>query len=114
MNPPYGRTTGLWMEKAYTSSLQGATAVCLVPARSDTKWWHEYAMKGRIEFIRGELKFGAHLKFGPVPRRCGGVRMTKRFMYSVAGCELWASIHHHQIITAGKNAKDAIDKPRRQ
>lgn len=60
MNPPYGLTIIQWMRKAYVSSLQGAIVVCLVPARTDTKWWHCYAMKGQIEFIRGRLKFGNH------------------------------------------------------
>lgn len=58
MNPPYGHEIGKWMQKAYKSSLAGATVVCLVPARTDTAWWHDYAMKGKIEFIRGRLKFG--------------------------------------------------------
>jgi phage N-6-adenine-methyltransferase len=58
MNPPYGREIGKWMKKAYESSLAGATVVCLVPARTDTAWWHDYAMKGEVEFIRGRLKFG--------------------------------------------------------
>ena len=58
MNPPYGREIGNWMKKAYESSQDGATVVCLVPSRTDTKWWHEYAMKGEIRFIRGRLKFG--------------------------------------------------------
>src|SRR4051794_30568294 len=43
MNPPYGRQIGLWMRKAYESSLSGTTIVCLVPARTDSAWWHEYA-----------------------------------------------------------------------
>jgi phage N-6-adenine-methyltransferase len=58
MNPPYGRTIGQWIKKAYESSLSGAKVVCLVPSRTDTAWWHDYAMKGQIEFIRGRLKFG--------------------------------------------------------
>ena len=45
MNPPYGRQIGRWMEKAYKSSLVGATVVCLVPSRTDTAWWHDYAMR---------------------------------------------------------------------
>jgi len=57
MNPPYGRTIGNWMRKAYEESQFGATVVCLVPARTDTAWWHDYAMKGEIEFIRGRIKF---------------------------------------------------------
>lgn len=67
MNPPYGRTIKAWMRKAYESSLDGATVVCLVPARTDTAWWHEYAIKGDIEFIRGRLKFGDHKNSAPFP-----------------------------------------------
>jgi hypothetical protein len=57
MNPPYGRTIGQWMKKAYEESQKGATVVCLVPARTDTAWWHDYAVKGEIRFLRGRLKF---------------------------------------------------------
>lgn len=57
MNPPYGRAIKEWMRKAYESSLDGATVVCLVPARTDTAWWHDYAMRGDIRFLRGRLKF---------------------------------------------------------
>ena len=67
MNPPYGREIIHWMRKAYESSLCGATVVCLVPARTDTKWWHEYAMKGDIEFIKGRLKFGGCKNPAPFP-----------------------------------------------
>ncbi len=67
MNPPYGREIGEWMKKAYESSLQGATVVCLVPSRTDTKWWHDYAMKGKIEFIKGRLKFGDAKNSAPFP-----------------------------------------------
>lgn len=67
MNPPYGRTIGLWMKKAYESSLAGATVVCLVPARTDTAWWHDFAAKGKVEFIRGRLKFGGSKNSAPFP-----------------------------------------------
>lgn len=67
MNPPYGRTIKQWMKKAYESSLNGATVVCLVPARTDTAWWHDYAVKGQIEFIRGRLKFGGNKNSAPFP-----------------------------------------------
>lgn len=66
MNPPYGRTIGLWMKKAY-EQFSHCNVVCLVPARTDTAWWHEYAMKGEIEFIRGRLKFGGHKNNAPFP-----------------------------------------------
>lgn len=67
MNPPYGRDIIKWMKKAYEESLKGSTVVCLVPSRTDTKWWHEYAMKGDIEFIRGRLKFGDSKNSAPFP-----------------------------------------------
>ena len=67
MNPPYGRKIIKWMEKAYKASLNGATVVCLVPARTDTKWWHEYVIKGEVEFIRGRLKFGNSKNSAPFP-----------------------------------------------
>lgn len=67
MNPPYGREIGKWMKKAYEESLTGCTVVCLVPSRTDTKWWHEYAMKGEIRFIKGRLKFGESKNSAPFP-----------------------------------------------
>jgi hypothetical protein len=41
--------------------------VCLVPARTDTRWWHDYAVQGEIRFIRGRLKFGGHKANAPFP-----------------------------------------------
>ena len=67
MNPPYGREIKRWMKKAYESSLQGATVVCLVPARTDTHWWHNYAMKGEVRLLRGRLKFGDAKNSAPFP-----------------------------------------------
>jgi phage N-6-adenine-methyltransferase len=67
MNPPYGRQIGKWMRKAYEESLNGALVVCLVPARTDTAWWHDYAAKGEIRFIRGRLKFDGHRNSAPFP-----------------------------------------------
>jgi phage N-6-adenine-methyltransferase len=57
MNPPYGREIKAWMRKAYESSLSGATVVCLVPSRTCSAWWHDYAMKGEIRFLRGRVRF---------------------------------------------------------
>lgn len=67
MNPPYGRVIFQWMRKAYESSKFGATVVCLIPARTDTLWWHTYAMKGEIRFVRGRLKFGGQQNSAPFP-----------------------------------------------
>lgn len=57
MNPPYGRVIGAWMAKAYAESKRGALVVRLIPARTDTAWWHDYAAKGEVTFLRGRLKF---------------------------------------------------------
>ena len=61
MNPPYGRQIGKWVKKAYESALGGATVVCLVPARTDTKWFQDYCLKvlrsNGIRFIKGRLYF---------------------------------------------------------
>lgn len=57
MNPPYGRDIPKWMAKAIQTSKQGHTVVCLVHSRTDTKWFHEYAMKGELRFVKGRLKF---------------------------------------------------------
>lgn len=59
MNPPYGRAIGRWVQRAYEMSLAGATVVCLIPARTDTGYWHDYAMKAdEIRLVRSRLHFG--------------------------------------------------------
>lgn len=64
-NPHYGRGIEKWMKKAYESS---ATVVCLVPARTDTKWFHDFVLgKAEIRFIRGRLKFGNSKNSAPFP-----------------------------------------------
>jgi phage N-6-adenine-methyltransferase len=58
MNPPYGNQIGAWMEKAYRSSLAGATVVCLVPARTGTLWWHEWVLeKAEVRLRKGRITF---------------------------------------------------------
>jgi len=68
MNPPYGKEIGIWLEKAYLESLKGVTIVCLIPSRTDTKYWHNYCMKAdEIRFIKGRLKFGDSKNSAPFP-----------------------------------------------
>lgn len=68
MNPPYGRTIGKWMAKAYNSSLNGATVVTLIPARTETRWWHDYCVKAsEIRYIKGRVKFGGSKINAPFP-----------------------------------------------
>jgi phage N-6-adenine-methyltransferase len=67
VNPPYGREIGRWMRKAYEESLGGAFVVCLVPARTDTRWWQDYAKRGHVYFLRGRLRFGNARNTAPFP-----------------------------------------------
>lgn len=56
------------MCKAYESSLQGATVVCLLPSRTDTHWWHEYVTKAdEVRFVRGRVRFGNATASAPFP-----------------------------------------------
>jgi phage N-6-adenine-methyltransferase len=67
MNPPYGHAIGKWIAKASNEARRGATVVCLVPARTDTRWWHDYCLRGEVRFIRGRLKFGGSRNSAPFP-----------------------------------------------
>jgi phage N-6-adenine-methyltransferase len=66
MNPPYGRQIGQWIKKAATSGAE--IVVCLLPARTDTKWFHEYIYgKAEIRFIKGRIKFSGMEGAGKFP-----------------------------------------------
>lgn len=67
-NPPYGREIEKWVKKAYISAIEGATVVMLLPARTDTRWFHDWIYgKTEIRFIRGRLKFGGAEHGAPFP-----------------------------------------------
>jgi site-specific DNA-methyltransferase (adenine-specific) len=69
MNPPYGRGIGKFMAKAAQESVRGCGIVALVPARTDTAWWHDYVIPfaSDIRFIRGRLKFNDGPNAAPFP-----------------------------------------------
>lgn len=67
MNPPYGDIIGDFVKKAYESALAGAVVVCLVPARTDTKWWQICWKASEIRFVVGRLKFGDSNQSAPFP-----------------------------------------------
>lgn len=60
MNPPYGRDMVAWLEKAkYECENFNVTTVCLIPARTNTSWWHKLCLKSaEIRFVLGRPKFG--------------------------------------------------------
>lgn len=68
-NPPYGRDIGKWTEKAYTESQKPNTlVVMLIPARTDTRWFHNWVYgRAEIRFIKGRLKFGGQKNNAPFP-----------------------------------------------
>lgn len=66
-NPPYGRVISEWVAKAY-SVRDRALIVMLLPARTDTKWFHDYVTQiARVELIKGRLKFGGAKNSAPFP-----------------------------------------------
>jgi phage N-6-adenine-methyltransferase len=66
MNPPYGREIGSWVKKA---SEARALVVCLLPARTDTRWWHDYVIGGggTVFYLKGRLSFGSAQAPAPFP-----------------------------------------------
>jgi site-specific DNA-methyltransferase (adenine-specific) len=69
VNPPYGRGIDRWIQKAYNEAKKNDTkVVMLIPARTDTKYWHDYVMKAaEIHFVKGRLKFGDSQNSAPFP-----------------------------------------------
>jgi phage N-6-adenine-methyltransferase len=70
MNPPYGRDIELWVQKAFEASLYGATVVCLLPGRSDTRWWQRYVKplpQAEKRELPGRLRFGNAPNSAPFP-----------------------------------------------
>jgi len=78
LNPPYSAgNIDKFMAKAYEESQKGAVVVCLVPCATDTRWWHNYAMKAaEIRFIKGRVRFvgydaeGNQIKNSPTFSSC--------------------------------------------
>lgn len=72
MNPPYGKGIAKWVRKAAESARteNGAqVVVCLLPARTDTAWFHDYiyGKADEIRFLRGRLKFSESKVAAPFP-----------------------------------------------
>lgn len=69
LNPPYGRKSSyLWVKKCWTASQQGATVVALLPARTDTEWFHNFVLlASEVRFIAGRLTFEGNDDAAPFP-----------------------------------------------
>ena len=72
VNPPYGREVGKWIKKA--SEIQEGLVVCLLPARTDTRYFHDYIYdretgiwKAEVRLLKGRLKFGGGENSAPFP-----------------------------------------------
>lgn len=67
-NPPYSQI-GKWVEKAFHEGHKdGTIVVLLIPARTDTKYFHDFILhRSEIRFIKGRLKFGNHKSSAPFP-----------------------------------------------
>lgn len=82
-NPPYGREIGKWVEKAYAENLIGGSlVVMLIPARTDTKWFHDYIYNKHnveIRFLKGRLKFGDSKNSAPFPSMVVIFNSKKKF-----------------------------------
>lgn len=67
-NPTYGRNVGQWVKKAHDTASGGGFVVMLLPARTDTRWFHDYIYgKTEVRFIKGRLKFGSCQNAAPFP-----------------------------------------------
>jgi phage N-6-adenine-methyltransferase len=68
LNPPYGRILSEWVAKsAYHVHRNGGEVVLLLPARTDTRWFHDHCVHHAVEFIKGRLKFGDAKTAAPFP-----------------------------------------------
>lgn len=67
-NPPYGRKIAAWVKKCHDEAQNGTLIVMLIPARTDTSYFHDYIYgKADLRFVRGRLKFGNSKQGAPFP-----------------------------------------------
>ena len=68
MNPPYGRQLPRCIEKAWTEAPTAEVIVALIPARTDTSYWHNYIFgEAEVRFLRGRLRFDGAANVAPFP-----------------------------------------------
>ena len=86
-NPPYGKESADWVRYSYEQSQKpNTTVVMLIPARTDTRYFHDYIYgKAEIRFIKGRLKFGDATTAAPFPRLVAAYRNHTCLDASLAG-----------------------------
>ena len=92
MNPPYGREIKKWIKKAYEESIKGACVVCLIPARTDTSYWHDFIFCNSwvdIFFIRGRVKFGTSKSSAPFSSAIVVFDKERRIMDERTNCSYY-------------------------
>jgi len=93
-NPPYGRTIGRWVSKCRRSVELGQAdyVIALVPARSDTQWWHaDVAGFADVLMLKGRLYFGDGMAPAPFPSAlvCWGLPEAHRQAVQAAFPDAW-------------------------
>lgn len=69
-NTPYGRSLFAWVKKCFKEVYAGncPCAVMLIPARTDTRWFHDWIYhKAEVRFVKGRIKFGGEKNNAPFP-----------------------------------------------
>lgn len=83
INPPYGKEIRKWVEKAYREYQKGTTIVMLLPARTDTRYFHDYIYnQAEIRFLKGRIKFlvnGEELYPAPFPSMVVVFKKKKKY-----------------------------------
>jgi phage N-6-adenine-methyltransferase len=69
LNPPFGRDISVWVAKALSEAVHHAECVvCLLPVRSDSRWWHDSVMKAaEIRLLSKRLRFEGATNRAPFP-----------------------------------------------
>ncbi len=108
MNPPYGRIElPKWIQKAWDEKQEGVTTVCLVPSRTDTRWWaifwdHENHRprdpRDEVRFIKGRIKFIGAENAAPFPSAIVVLRGVENLVWCARCC---ADRHPRAVKTCG-------------
>jgi phage N-6-adenine-methyltransferase len=107
-NPPYGRAIPRWVERAFEAARAGATVVMLVPARTDTAWWHNYVRRAdTVTLLRGRLKFGGTKNSAPFPSAIVTFNSPIRYINECNICRQVFAANRSNAQTCGVNCRVA-------